>query len=76
MSTQKKSGGGSIFIVILLVGLFIWCISHCDLSSSGDSSTVRCYYCSKVIRSGGVNIHCTQSGKTLICDYCGHSTVM
>ncbi len=38
--------------------------------------TVRCYYCSKVIRSDGVNIHGTPkyNGGVLVCDYCGHET--
>lgn len=47
-------------------------------SSSSDEylDTVRCYYCSKVIRSDGVNIHGTPTynGGVLICDYCGHKT--
>lgn len=44
-------------------------------TSEKYKDTVRCYYCGKVIRSNGVNIHGTPkyNGGVLECDYCGHS---
>ena len=45
-------------------------------NDDGYLDTVRCVYCSKVIRSNGKNIHGTPiyNGGVLVCDYCGHKT--
>lgn len=40
-----------------------------------EKVSLRCYWCGKVIRHDGKNIHCTSAGSHLICDYCGHTTL-
>ena len=68
-------------IIFLLFGKNGLLIGNSSSSSNGIPDTYRCYYCSKVIRSGGRNIHCTvisqSSNKMMVkCDYCGHKTVI
>lgn len=63
-----------IFVAVLwLIGTFF---GGCSKSSKSYKDDVRCSYCGKVIRSGGVNIHGTPiyNGGTLKCEYCGHKT--
>lgn len=81
MESNQKQGKSSastyIILAIVLLLLFHSCFGGSS-SSGGDSykSTVKCNYCGKVIRSGGVNIHCTSkyNGGAVECDYCGHTT--
>lgn len=39
-----------------------------------EAKQVRCPYCQKVIQYAGRNIHCTESGGKLKCEYCGYVT--
>lgn len=73
---QNKSGMGSIIIIVIVVFLILAGIGSCSGDSEKGADTVRCSYCSKVIRSDGRNIHATPmyNGGVLKCDYCGHKT--
>lgn len=73
--TNKKKNYQFIIIIITIIVL-IFLLGKCVPKNNETKDTVRCSYCSKVIRSGGKNIHGKPiyNGNTLECDYCGHKT--
>lgn len=77
---QKRSSLGTIVSITICILLVLYLVGSCTPSVSDPANTklksdVRCYWCSRVIRAGGVNIHATSTngGLSIKCDYCGHS---
>lgn len=80
-ATKSKAGSILGIVIATIVAVFIiWQIGSFFTSggSSGKASTVRCWYCGKVIRSNGINIHATEvyNGGVIECDYCGHKNAL
>ena len=67
----------SIILCLLLILCLVGSCSsrNTDMSNMKYKSNLRCGWCGRVIRAGGINIHATSSngGLSIICDYCGHS---
>lgn len=74
VKNQNKSHTGILIFAIIVVVVFLF--NQCSSQNKEYKDTVRCSFCSKVIRYNGTNIHGTPiyNGGTLKCDYCGHKT--
>lgn len=80
MINDKLSSLISIICVIGVLLLLSQCFGN-ESSNTYVPNDWRCWYCSKVIRSNGRNIHCTviqedEHSMYVICDYCGKKDVI
>lgn len=71
-----KTNKINIFATIAIIIVFLFILGKCSNTETYIPDDWRCWYCSKVIRADGKNIHCTETwigdGKmTVTCDYCG-----
>lgn len=73
---SKSKNKFQVIIIIAIIITMLLFLGKCVPNTNEAKDTVRCNYCSKVIRSDGKNIHGKPlyNGGVLECDYCGHKT--
>lgn len=72
---MKKHKNKILFILLVIIIIFYYWVDNLGKndSYSSDSDEIRCYYCGKVISSGGKITHgdSMYNGGVVKCQYCG-----
>lgn len=71
----------AVFFSIAIIAIFTFIVIIAQKSNEPETfvDDKRCWFCSRIIRADGRNIHGTptdSSGRTIKCEYCGHNNVI